>query len=158
MFNDSIIGTGLLSAPDVNSANNYQPGKKACCGIPTRVHPHLPGLTINQYTTWLAVQYTTWLAEDGPRSGSHSRLFSGLLVIGTVNTVGALNDPVSIYKVFNSQTKQDNGKETCINRLHLPSQSQKNSRRSWLEILGNQLIVCSHTLGILTATSVYRPK
>ena len=27
--------------------------ENSCCGIPTRVHPHLPGLTLNQYTTWL---------------------------------------------------------------------------------------------------------
>ena len=32
------------------------PEKKACCEIPTRVHPHLPGLMLNQYTTWLASQ------------------------------------------------------------------------------------------------------
>ena len=37
--------------------------------------------------------------EDGPRSGSHSRLFSGLIVIGNVNIVGALSDPVLIYPV-----------------------------------------------------------
>ena len=48
--------TGSLSAPDVNSTGNNQPRKKAYCGIPTRVHPHLPGLTLNQYTTWLAAQ------------------------------------------------------------------------------------------------------
>ena len=39
--------TGSLSAPDVNSTGNNQPWKKACCGIPTLVHPHLPGLTLN---------------------------------------------------------------------------------------------------------------
>ena len=49
--------TGSLSAPGVNSTGNNQPWKKTCCGIPTRVHPHLPGLTLNQYTTWLAVVY-----------------------------------------------------------------------------------------------------
>ena len=48
--------TGLLSAPDVNSTGNNQRWRKACCGIPTRVHPHLPGLTLTQYTTWLAAQ------------------------------------------------------------------------------------------------------
>ena len=49
--------TGLLSAPDVNSTGNNQPCmKKACCGIPTQVHPDLPGLTLNQYTTWSAAQ------------------------------------------------------------------------------------------------------
>ena len=51
-----LIKTGSLSAPDVNSADDNQPWKKACCGIPTRVHPHLPGLTLNQYTTWSAAQ------------------------------------------------------------------------------------------------------
>ena len=48
--------TGSLSAPDVNSTGNDQPWKKACCGIPTRVHPHLPGLVLTQYATWLAAQ------------------------------------------------------------------------------------------------------
>ena len=35
--------------------------------------------------------------EDGPGSGSHSRLYSGLIVIGTVIVIGALNDFVPIY-------------------------------------------------------------
>ena len=49
--------TGSLSAPDVNSMHWQQSTlKKACCGIPTRVHPHLPGFTLTQYTTWLAAQ------------------------------------------------------------------------------------------------------
>ena len=50
--------TGSISAPDVNSTctGNNQPWQKAYCGIPTRIHPHLPGLTLNQYTTWLAAQ------------------------------------------------------------------------------------------------------
>ena len=52
--------------------------KKACCGIPTW-DPHFPGLMLNQYTTLLAAD------EDGPGSGSHSRLYSGLIVAGTVN-------------------------------------------------------------------------
>ena len=30
--------------------------EKACCGIPTRVHPHLPGLMLNEYTTWVAAR------------------------------------------------------------------------------------------------------
>ena len=49
------MGTGLLSAADVNSTctNKNQP-EKARSGIPTRVHPHYPELTLNQYTTWLA--------------------------------------------------------------------------------------------------------
>ena len=45
------------------STGNNQPCKKACCGISNRVHPYLLGLT----------------------SGSHSRLFSELIVTGTVN-------------------------------------------------------------------------
>ena len=32
--------------------------KKASYGIPTWAPPHLPGLTLNQYTTWLAAQKT----------------------------------------------------------------------------------------------------
>ena len=47
-------GTGWLCAPDFNSTGNNQLWKKACFGIPTRVHLHLPGLTLNQYITWLA--------------------------------------------------------------------------------------------------------
>ena len=38
------IRTRSLSAPDVNSTGNILPWKKACCGIPTWVHPHLSGL------------------------------------------------------------------------------------------------------------------
>ena len=30
-------------------------------------------------------------------SGSHSRLFSGMIVIGTVNIIGILSDPVPIF-------------------------------------------------------------
>ena len=75
------IGTGSLSAPDVNSADKNQPWKKSCCGIPTRVHRHLPGVTLNQYTTWLAALE----GEDRPGSGSHSRLFTGLIVVIHVN-------------------------------------------------------------------------
>ena len=30
--------------------------EKACCRIPTQVHPHLPGLTLNKRTTWLAAK------------------------------------------------------------------------------------------------------
>ena len=41
--------------------------EKACCAIPTRVHPHLPGLTLNQYVTWLASQKARTL------SGGHHR-------------------------------------------------------------------------------------
>ena len=32
-------------------------------------------------------------------SGSHSRLFSGLTVIGAVNIIGALSNPFPIYTV-----------------------------------------------------------
>ena len=72
--------------------------EKACYGIPTRVHPHLPGLTLNQ----AANQVVYWLAyilegEDGPRSRFPSRLFSGLVVIDAVNIIGILSDPVPIY-------------------------------------------------------------
>ena len=43
----------------------------------------------------LTSSYTTWLAEgeDEPRSGSHSRLFSELIVIGAVNIIGVLTNP-----------------------------------------------------------------
>ena len=36
-------------------------------------------------------------AEDGPGSGFHSRLFSGLIVIGAVNIIGVLRDLVPMY-------------------------------------------------------------
>ena len=49
-----LIRTGSLSAPDVNSTDNNQPPRKACYGILTSVHPHLLGLTLNQY--WLLVK------------------------------------------------------------------------------------------------------
>ena len=48
------IRTGSFNTPDVNSTDNNQPWRKACCGISTLVDPHLPGLMLNQYTTWLA--------------------------------------------------------------------------------------------------------
>ena len=59
-------GTGSLSAPNFNSTDNDQPWKKACCEIPTRVHPHLPGLTLNQYTTWLASIKSGALSDPVP--------------------------------------------------------------------------------------------
>ena len=36
-------------------------------------------------------------AEDGPGSGFHSRLFSGLIVINAVNIIGVLRDLVPMY-------------------------------------------------------------
>ena len=86
------IGTGSLSVPNVNSTNDNQPRKRACCGTTTRVHPHLPRLMLNQYTTWLAVQSSSALVERksekvrmdsgwDPTAG----LFSGLIVVSTVN-------------------------------------------------------------------------
>ena len=65
--------------PEANVGQRYQKGpdrlvhqmltvlatinpEKACCGIPTWAHPHLPGLTLNQYTTWLAAQVVYWLS------------------------------------------------------------------------------------------------
>ena len=48
--------TRSLSAADANSNGNNQPWRKAYCGIPTQVHPHLSGHTLNQNTTWAAVQ------------------------------------------------------------------------------------------------------
>ena len=74
-YGNSIERTGQLSAPDVNSARNNQPRKKAYVGILTRVHPHLPGLTLNQcasgqllkrlghrveVTTEAIMRYTVW--------------------------------------------------------------------------------------------------
>ena len=46
----------LFSLISCRYTDNNQPWKKDCCGIPTQVHPHLPGLTFNQYTTWSAAQ------------------------------------------------------------------------------------------------------
>ena len=60
--------TGLLSAPDINNTSNSQPWKKACCGIPTRVHCHLPGLMFTQYNTWLAshkARTSSWGHQSG---------------------------------------------------------------------------------------------
>ena len=48
--------TRSLSPPDVNSTDSNQPWKRACCGILTRVRPHLLELTLTQYTTWLVAQ------------------------------------------------------------------------------------------------------
>ena len=50
MSDNSIDQAGSLSAPDVNSNDNNQLWKKASCGIPTLVYPHLTGLMLNQYT------------------------------------------------------------------------------------------------------------
>ena len=67
-----LIWTGWLSAPDVNSTDNNQPWKDACCGILTWVHPHLPGLKLNQYTSWLVAQWrlvhrlTIWHQRQRP--------------------------------------------------------------------------------------------
>ena len=60
-------GTGSLSALDFNSTGNSQPWKKACCGIMTQVHPHLPGPTLNQYTIWLAAQKARTLSWGNHR-------------------------------------------------------------------------------------------
>ena len=54
VFNSS--ATGQLGAPDVNSTDNNHIWKKCWSRIPTRVHPHLPGHTLNQYSTRLAAQ------------------------------------------------------------------------------------------------------
>ena len=62
-----LIRTGSLSTPDVKSTSNNQPWKKACCWIPIRVHPHLPGLTLYQYGV------------------PQQAFFSGLIVTCTVN-------------------------------------------------------------------------
>ena len=63
-----LIRTGLLGAPDTNSTDNSQPWKKkSCCGISTRIHPHLPGLMLNQYTTWLAAQKARTLSRGHHR-------------------------------------------------------------------------------------------
>ena len=50
--------TRSLSAPNVNSTSNNQLWKKAGCGIPTRVHPHLPGA--NKVVYWLSVSPGRW--------------------------------------------------------------------------------------------------
>ena len=66
-----LIRTGSLSAPDVNSTGNSQPTEKACCGIPTRVHPHLSGLTLKRpkrlghQVKVITEAYVLYSVEDG---------------------------------------------------------------------------------------------
>ena len=58
-------GTGSLSTPMMITAPITINPEKACCGIPTQVHPYLPGLKLNQYmyTTWLATQPVHYLGS-----------------------------------------------------------------------------------------------
>ena len=53
----------------------------------------MPGAA-DQVVYWLSINPG---GKDGPRSGSYSRQFSGLLVIGTVDIIGVLSNPVPIY-------------------------------------------------------------
>ena len=50
--------------------DNSNPEKPAVHGIPTRVHPPLPGLTLNQYATWLASQKARTSSQGHPESSS----------------------------------------------------------------------------------------
>ena len=114
--------------------------KKAYCGIPARVHPHLPGLTLKQYTTWLA--------EDGPRLGSHSRLFQGWL-LSVLLTLGALSDPVLIYTdpVFIIQEIPGLKVECNYSASTLSWQVRKTTNNSAVlhaVIMGLALINCTH--------------
>ena len=75
------IGTGSLSTPMMLTAPITINPEKACCGISTRVHPHLPGLTLNQYVNLVKCPW-----------------FSGLIVVNA-NIFGTLSDPAPINTV-----------------------------------------------------------
>ena len=59
--------------------------EKACCGILTQVHPLVPGLTLNQYTTWKANQLACPGRWGWTRVGITQQAFSGLIIIGIVS-------------------------------------------------------------------------
>ena len=48
------------------------------------------------YCNWI-LRSIPWIKEDGAGLGSHIRLFSGLIVIGAVNVIGVLSNPVPSY-------------------------------------------------------------
>ena len=68
------IMTWSLGAPDINSTDTNQLFKEAYCGIPTRVHSHLPELMLNHGWDPIAGFSQGWLLLDLLISGALSDL------------------------------------------------------------------------------------
>ena len=84
--------------------------------------------------------------EDGPGSGSHSRFFSGLIVIGILLTSGALSDQVLIYTVVELRLLATN--YNCIAAglsLSLNLCFKIDSKSKSLCTCGNQTVVGEYT-------------
>ena len=55
--------------------------------------------------------------EDGPRSRSHSRLFSGFIVISAVNIIGVLSDLVLIYTIIRTRNLSSSATSLALRTL-----------------------------------------
>ena len=80
--------TRLLSAPDVNSTDNNQPWKKACCVIPTRVHPH-------HVLCW------SWAAYNNALASSFNYNFKSLCL-------------PEVYQAHSKQMKRSEARESVL--------------------------------------------
>ena len=56
MFGNSVKKDRITYCTKCKQHRQQSTVKKSRFGIPIRVHPHLPGLTLTQYTTWLIAQ------------------------------------------------------------------------------------------------------
>ena len=108
-FNDISMKIFFPFKLPFNSTRSNQPWKQACCGIPTRVHPHLQRLTLNQYTTWWATHWACCFGNHWhSRSGFHV-LFEGAWLS---NDAGGSQERLT-FCVFDSKVFRSSSNREC---------------------------------------------